>query len=110
MFRSRFLLLYALLMLAVAVNVAPSQQPTKDLHGDPLPDGAIARIGTVRWRHSDVVAFAAFLPDSKKVICASMDGVIRLWDFPSGKELRRIPAPSAFKALNAVALSADGQS
>jgi RNA polymerase sigma factor (sigma-70 family) len=62
--------------------------PTKDAFGDDLPPGAVARLGTTRWRHDDTVAHALFLPDGKTVISAGLDNTIRVWDFPSGKELR----------------------
>ena len=50
----------------------------------------IARLGVTRWRHGGAVIFAAFLPDGKGVFSASDDGVLHLWDYPSGREQRRI--------------------
>src|SRR5262249_34331426 len=38
------------------------QQPKVDQHGDPLPPGAIARLGTVRRRHGDGTRVIAVLP------------------------------------------------
>src|SRR5438128_1340950 len=48
---------------------APAQRG-KDLAGDPLPPGALARLGTVRWRHSHRTAdlATAFSPDGKIVV------------------------------------------
>jgi WD40 repeat protein len=60
-----------------------------DLHGDLLPDGAIARLGTVRWRHGAVVRTAAFSPDGKMVAALDADGGIRLWHRASGREQKR---------------------
>ncbi len=58
-------------------------------HGDPLPAGALARMGTLRWRHGDTINYVAYTPDGKAVLAASRDGAIRLWDRATGKELRR---------------------
>jgi WD40 repeat protein len=102
--------------LADAGQIQPVQA---DLYGDPLPKGASARLGTVRWRHGNVILFAAFLPDGKHVVSASDDGSVRVWEFPSGKEIRRIIASPLKEAgaalgsvrgyLTAAALSPDGK-
>jgi WD40 repeat protein len=70
----------------------------KDVYGDPLPEGAVARMGTIRWRHSTTVSFAAFLPDGKSVLSVTDDRTIRVWEFPSGKELRRFEKPAPVDA------------
>src|SRR5262249_8377082 len=69
--------------------------PTVDLYGDPLPDGAAGRLGTLRWRHAGLTTFAAFPPDGKTVLPAGTDMTIRVWESPSGKELRRMGTPVA---------------
>ncbi|MCI0462384.1 MAG: WD40 repeat domain-containing protein [Gemmataceae bacterium] len=75
-----------------------------DLYGDPLPDGAIARLGTTRLR--DVVAFAV-AADGKSVAAACRDRFLRIWSLADGKELLRVPCPGT--EVGAVALSADGR-
>src|SRR5262245_32737562 len=66
------------------------KQPARvDHHGDPLPTRALARLGTVRWRHSDFVSSLVFLPDGKSLISAGEDGIVRLWD-GEGRERYRL--------------------
>jgi WD40 repeat protein len=88
------LLLVGLALSSALLAVASQPEPGKDLVGDPLPQSAISRLGTVRWRHPDLVRFAAFLPDGKRIVSVGDDQMIRVWEFPSGKELRRIPVPA----------------
>src|SRR5947209_3949515 len=58
---------------------APPGKAHLDLRGDPLPEGAVARLGTLRWRHADTVTFVAILPDGKAVLTAAQDNTVRLW-------------------------------
>jgi RNA polymerase sigma factor (sigma-70 family) len=69
---------------------APAEQqqakasPRTDCYGDPLPPGAIARLGTVRWRHENGVGAAIFTPDGKTLISGAKQSV-RLWNAASGQ-------------------------
>jgi hypothetical protein len=67
------------------------QAPAHDFYGDPLPPEAVARQGTVRVRHDNMIAFAAFLPDGRHVVSASGDGVVCVWEFPSDMSARPRP-------------------
>src|SRR5439155_22596112 len=93
MCRHRLCLVFALLGVALLTDAGPSQTAGKDQSGDPLPDGALARVGTTRWRHGGVVILASMLPDGQTVVTVSADRTVRLWEFPSGKELRRLAQP-----------------
>jgi RNA polymerase sigma factor (sigma-70 family) len=99
-----------------AKQPAMTPQPAiNDIPGDPLPPGAIVRMGQDRWMHDPLVRFAEFLPDGKRIVTLSEDRTIRVWEFPSGKPIHRInlpvedrsiaPAGDNYKA----ALSKDGK-
>jgi RNA polymerase sigma factor (sigma-70 family) len=92
-----------------------------DRFGDPLPPGALARIGTVRLRHGSNVAALVLSGDGKIVVSVGRDG-IRLpllkdndptacvWDAATGKEFRRFPLRGfADTSLGYCALSRDGR-
>lgn len=93
------------------VRGADAGSPRTDLYGDPLPPGAVARLGTMRLRHAraDVV----FSKDGKHLISCGCDGELRVWDVATGKLLRRkqlFPTPRKPREnpLQQVGLSAHG--
>jgi RNA polymerase sigma factor (sigma-70 family) len=60
--------------------------PRRDLFGDPLPPGAVARLGSLRFRTGSR-GWLGFSPDGKTVgVCRS------LWDPATGKKVREIQA------------------
>lgn len=61
-------------------------QARRDLHGDSLPNGAIARIGTVRLRQDDQVSGICYSPDGK-LLASKGQFSIHLWDAATGKPL-----------------------
>jgi hypothetical protein len=72
------------------VEKTHKEQQAVDLHGDPLPPGAVARLGTVRLRHivrdGSGAASVAFSSDGKRLITCGDVGVC-VWDVATGKRL-----------------------
>src|SRR5438067_6079242 len=76
----------SLLAGLLAVTVLGDGPPGRDALGDPLPPGAVARLGTVRLRHGQVITAVAFSPDGKWIASGSQEGAVRVWD-TEGKEV-----------------------
>jgi RNA polymerase sigma factor (sigma-70 family) len=93
-----------------AADGKPKEEtPTRvDRYGDPLPPGAIARLGTVRLRHSGKVSVVAFAPDGTALISGDEIGELRLWDTATGKLLRTFVDPLHHR-IGALAFSPDGK-
>ncbi len=83
-----------------------------DLYGDPLPKGALGRLGTVRFRReSDDLQCLAFSPDGKSLTTVGDDGHLQIWDRATGqqtKSLRLGPVGDSFYTAG-FALSPDGR-
>ena len=77
-----------------------------DRYGDPLPKGAIARLGSIRFRNrprSAMIGCRAFLtPDGKTLVTVGADGEAHAWDLATGRLIRSIEAAEG-------ALSPDGK-
>ncbi len=85
-FRARLLAALALLFGMAWGPSAVGEEPRRtDLHGDPLPAGASARLGTSRLQHAGPVHALVYSPDGKWLASAGADKVIRLWDAETGK-------------------------
>lgn len=67
-----------------------SPKVTLDHRGDPLPPGAIARLGTVRFRQGHPINSLSFSPDGKTLVTGSNGAPIRFWDMASGREIRNL--------------------
>src|SRR3954469_21485562 len=94
-----------LAVLLVAAGVAAAQPPA-----DPLPDHALARLGTTRLRTGNAVLALAFSPDGRRLAswgdAMYKHGEFSLWDAASGRELRSVRTSEHL--LLALAWPADG--
>jgi WD40 repeat protein len=79
-------------LVALALTLGPAargEPPARtDLYGDPLPPGAVARLGTVRWRSADEIGGMAFLPDGKHLVTDS--DTMSVWDLSTGRVVRTV--------------------
>jgi WD40 repeat protein len=87
---------------------AQGQPPRTDLHGDPLPPGALARLGTERLRPGRDTFALAFTGDGKLLASVHGDARVELWDAVTGAHRGSLPAPAGGK-LRCLACSADGK-
>jgi WD40 repeat protein len=82
-------------------------KPPTDSWGDPLPAGAMSRLGTLRFNSPDHVVFLEFSPDARAIISQAADGV-RVWETATGKELKHFSTLAGYSHM-AGELSADGK-
>src|SRR5712691_488361 len=67
-------------------KLAPTRvhvSPRLDQYGDPLPNCAVARLGTLRWRSNGNLSVICFSPDGMH-IASGEAGAVTLWDLKSG--------------------------
>src|SRR5262249_20818860 len=63
--------------------------PRNDVYGDPLPDGAVARLGSIRLGHAGLSDYV-FLDGGRTVLSAGSDRVLRFWDLTTGRQVRAV--------------------
>lgn len=110
--RQSLLLVLVVGCLFLFATAAQAQEALTDSLGDPLPKGAVARLGTVRLRHGARISCMAVFPDGKKMVSACRENPLEqhnmlvIWDAATGKELRQV-GPQV--AVEHVAISPDGK-
>lgn len=62
------------------------EEKNQDQFGDPLPKGAVARLGTLRLRTGGGNNTIAFHPNGKALVSSGSDNSLRLWDLTTGKQ------------------------
>jgi WD40 repeat protein len=83
-------IIFAFLAAAGAARSNETKTPRTDLYGDPLPPGAIARLGTIHLWHADRDIALAFSKDGKRLIsCGLLE--VRVWDVAPRRLVRRTP-------------------
>jgi WD40 repeat protein len=98
------------LALLLLTSAAPAEPPARtDAQGDPLPDGALARLGTLRFRDGNFVNLVALSPDGKTLAMGGNQGM-RLLELTTGKELRTLKTGGpGFVNFNQAVFSPDGK-
>ncbi|MHB1425062.1 MAG: WD40 repeat domain-containing protein [Gemmataceae bacterium] len=117
------------LLLPAAVSAAES---ARDRFGDPLPDGAIARLGSTNGREPNVtlsdvkggkptvsaalpdqsrVVEIMFSPDGRRVLVRTWSGAVRVLEGATGQTVRDLKPDSTGRRINSTAAFApDGRS
>src|SRR5215467_2705269 len=94
---------------AIATQSSPFEKSRAghDVTGDLLPQGAVARMGTIRLRHTSRVINLAYSPDAKLLATVGDDELARLWDPETGREIRKLSGHQG--GVECVAFSPDGK-
>jgi WD40 repeat protein len=81
----------------------PAPEPRRDLYGDPLPPDALARLGSIRWRHRDdsnTSVYAVPSPDGRLVATRNFvqagTAWVRVWELSDGRPVCAVPWESTF--------------
>src|SRR5262249_3103339 len=80
-----------------------------DERGEPLPPGALARLGTTSFRHPGRIGRPGYAPDGKLLATSDYGAhFIRLWDLATGKEVGRLEEDGK-QCVIALGFSPDGK-
>jgi WD40 repeat protein len=87
----------------------------RDLYGDPLPPGAVARLGSVRWRKTQGMNDPVVSPDGRWLVTTMYfdtgEKGLHVWEVATGKLIRTLDprVGRTRSALNAFAFMPDGR-
>jgi WD40 repeat protein len=96
-----------------ALSSARSAAPITDGLGDPLPPGAVLRLGTSRFRHGGQIYSLAYSADGRRVVTGNapmngaLDASVIVWDAQSGQRLHTWAGHA--HVVRTVAFSADNK-
>jgi WD40 repeat protein len=90
----------------VSRNAGARPAERRDRSGDPLPEGAVARLGTTRLRHGGPIGWFQFTPDGNTLVSQAGDGV-RTWRATTGEQLHFFPGDGI--RISGASLSPDGK-
>src|SRR4051794_19800499 len=113
MYPYHFRLLFAICLLSAVGPRVHGETPTShepvrsDQYGDPLPRGATARFGSLRWRTNCAIETVAVSPDGKQVAAIDMHGLVSVRDGATGRELYKFKGSSTGE--ESLAFSPDGR-
>jgi WD40 repeat protein len=111
--KSAWLPIVSLLLVAVLRSPAPAGEGAPgrrtDADGDALPPGAVARLGSVRFRHEGVLGSFVISPDGQALAAVpdQFGKSVAVWDMATGKVTRRLTFDHEVHYL---AFTPDGQS
>src|SRR5205807_810114 len=76
---------------------------------DPLPAGAVARVGTLRLLHDNTLTWAALAADGRRIVSGGMYGErqIHVWDRATARRVALLPTGPQNETWG-VAISRDG--
>ena len=84
----------AAVYVPVAAPVPAEPDPGRiDPPADPLPPGAVARLGTTRLRSASAIDRVALSPDAKLLVTTRNYGPLEVWDGRTGLLSRTVPMP-----------------
>jgi WD40 repeat protein len=108
---ARFSLGLALALVLTVCSTPRAAERLKDRDGNPLPDGAVARLGTLSFRlaTSDQAHGSMALSHDGKRIAVFETGKVHVWEVETGKTLRQFDYPFHPGYVEPVAISADGK-
>jgi WD40 repeat protein len=91
---------------AAVQPASPGTHAPAEQHGEPLPEGAVARLGTTRFRGGFIIYQAGYSPDGRSIAAATAGEGVVVWDADTGKRLGHFLEK---RHVYAVAFSPDGR-